>query len=135
MTVEEQHSDDSITWSSWAETGPQISGRYLRPRITVDNPHVDGITQASIILDAEGVSENFNDINTATLSGSVGDRRLPVTKSYNTIYLVNLALQNVGAGWSWEVIDKDTTSGPRIKIYNNSAALADAVIDAEIKGV
>ena len=39
------------------------------------------------------------------------------------------------AGWSWELIDKNTAIGPRIKIYNASNALADANIDATVRGL
>jgi hypothetical protein len=46
-----------------------------------------------------------------------------------------IALQNVGAGWSWELIDKDTSVGPRVKIYNSSNTAADATIDALVRGI
>jgi len=47
---------------------------------------------------------------------------------------VSITLQNVGPGWSWQLIDKDVSLGPRIKIFNGLAA-ADCTIDAYIKGV
>ena len=49
------------------------------------------------------------------------------------------ALQNVGPGWTWELVAKNTTltGGARaaeFKIYNASGVLADAVVDIELKG-
>lgn len=91
------------------------------------------------ILDAKPVTEDINDLNTATLTGAhrigVGDIRLPISNSYATIRRVQVALQSVGGGWTWELVDKDTTVGPRIKIYNGSGILADASIDATIGGL
>ena len=51
------------------------------------------------------------------------------------------AIQNVGAGWSWELLSKSAaafgspgTLAAEFKLYNGSGTLADALIDAELKG-
>lgn len=140
-TIEVQTSDDGETWSGWAAPAGQVQARYVQARITLV-PIDAGFTALkamTMILDAEVISEDLNDRDTSTFTGpyriAVGDIRLPITKEYGAIRKVDIALQNVGPGWSWEVIDKDNTVGPRIRIYNGSDTLADAVIDATIRGV
>lgn len=139
-TIEERHSDDGVGYTAWATAGSQITAKFIETRVTVDNPTtLADITQMFINLSADPVEEVIEDLDTSTLTGAhrigVGDIRLPITESYVAILRAGIALQNVGAGWSWEIIDKDTSVGPRIKIYNASDALADATIDADIKGV
>jgi hypothetical protein len=113
QTIEEQHSDDNITYSSYAAVGPQVDARYVRIRLTL----VDAFPKAKtmrIILSANPIEETIQDLATSSLTGSfrigTGDIRLPITKTYTTIKSVHVALQNVGAGWSWELIDKTPPS-------------------------
>jgi len=77
-----------------------------------------------IILSAQTIIEYIEDQSSVSLAGAyrigVGDIRVPITKVYNAIKKVDIMLQSVGAGWSVELIDKDTVVGPRIKIYNAS---------------
>lgn len=139
QTIEEQHSDDDVSYSAWAMIGPIITTRYVRLRITVAGAF-PRIAQMDIKLSGEAIQEDINDLNTAALAGpyrlGAGDVRLPLAKAYSVITQASVsALQNVGPGWSWVLVDKDTSVGPRIKIYNASNALADAVIDARIQGL
>lgn len=137
-TVEESHSNDNASYSGWAAAGSPITARYIKIRVTVTGATIPVINLVNIKLLAESVSEEINDLLTSTLSGSyrigTGDIRLPIAKTYQLITQVQVTLQNVGAGWSWELIDKDNAVGPRIKIYNASNTLADASIDAFIRG-
>jgi hypothetical protein len=47
-------------------------------------------------------------------------------------------LQNVGAGWSWELISKtqivNSEPAAEFKVYNSSGTLANATIDVELRG-
>ncbi len=138
VTLQESHSDDNITFTAYANSGLQVNGRYYKFKITITNTSTAVIvTQATVIIDAEVIDEYIEDLDTSTVDlGSprvAGDIRLPIVKSYSTIKNIQIALQNVGAGWSWEIIDKSVT-GPRIKIYNSSNTLSDATIDAYISG-
>lgn len=135
ITVEERHSDDDISYSDWQLATGAITCRYVQPRITVANPQLTGVTDANIMFDADTVYETIQDLHTATITGTPGDFRLPLTQNFVKIFSVNIALQNVGAGWTWEIIDKDAALGPHIRIYNSSNIPANATIDAEIKGV
>lgn len=137
VTLEEQHSDDDITYSSWAAMSGQIVARYMRIRATVSGS-LPILRLMDIKLNGGATSEEINDLDTSLLAGSyrigVGDIRVPIQKSYSIITQVQIALQNVGSGWSWEIIDKDVAVGPRIRIYNGAGALADATIDVFIRG-
>lgn len=138
FTIQECHSLDDITYTAWANAGVQLTTRFMKVRVVVTGtwPTLQSMTT---LLSAQPVIEYINDSNTAGLTGAyriaVGDIRLPITKTYGFINSVSVTLQNVGPGWSWELIDKDKTVGPRIKIYNASNVLADAVIDATVRGI
>lgn len=138
QTIEEQHSDDGSSYSSYAAVGPQVDARYIRIKVTLVHAFPKFKTMR-IILSATPISEIIEDLATSSLTGGydlgVGNVRLPITKSYTQIKKVDVTLQGVGAGWSWELIDKNTSPGPQIKIYNSSNNLADATIDATITGV
>lgn len=137
-TLQMATSDDNVTFSAWVATGSLVNARYVKIRTTVTGawPIMHDI---QTVLSASPVSQDTEDLNTASLTGAnrlgIGDVRIPLTKTFAILRKVDVTLQNVGAGWSWELIDKNTTTGPRIKIYNASNVLADAVIDATIRGL
>lgn len=142
ITYEEQHSDDNVTYTSWAAvTGAEVTARYQRVRVNVDNGSaLATITEFTINLSAKPLEQFVEDLDTSTLTGAnriaAGHVKLPLTSSFSLVKAVSVTLQNVGAGWSIELISKsDVTNGPEIKIYNSSNTLADATIDAVIKGV
>lgn len=136
-TVTESHSDDGVTYSSYAALGARFSARYLKVRVSVSGA-APGLKGLFVVLTAQLRRETLADVATGSLTGAyriaTGHVRLPITGSYTAIKSVQVALQNVGAGWSWELLDKDTATGPAIKIYNGSGTLADATIDADIVG-
>jgi len=138
QTIEEQHSDDGVNFTPYAVVGPQVDARYINIRVRVSGPYPIMKTMR-IILSAQTIIEYIEDQSSVSLAGAyrigVGDIRVPITKVYNAIKKVDIMLQSVGAGWSVELIDKDTVVGPRIKIYNASNALADAVFDATVTGI
>lgn len=137
-TITEAHSDDDVTYSAYATAGTPVTARYIKVKIVVTGswPLLKNVTT---ILSAAPVQQDTEDLDTSTLTGSyrigTGDVRIPLTKTFASIRKVDVTLQNVGAGWSWELIDKDTTVGPRIKIYNASNVAADATIDATVRGL
>jgi len=97
------------------------------------------VREMFVILAADPVIETLEDIATSNLSTvyrlAAGNIRLPITDDFAVIKHVNVTLQSVGPGWSWELIDKNITIGPRIQIYNSTGGLSDALIDARIQGV
>jgi len=138
VVIEEAHSDVDSGYSSFAAVGPEISARFIKIRVTVTGSFPK-IKAMRTILSADLIEEIIEDLDTSTLTGAydlgVGNIRLPIVNTFSVIKKVDVSLQNVGPGWSWELIDKDTSVGPNIKIYNATPALADATIDATIKGV
>ena len=105
---------------------------------SVSTTNLINLSELSAYLIVKPVIEEVNDLPTSSLTGSyrigTGDVRIPLTGDYDILNQVSVTLQNVGPGWSWQLIDKDTTLGPRIKIFDGLAA-ADCNIDAYIKGV
>lgn len=139
VTILEQHSDDASSWSSLAPPAGPVTARYQRWQISVAGT-LPVLQSVVTILSAKITTAGVEDLNTSTLTGAyrigVGDIRLPLGTAFATILRINsIALQNVAAGWSWVLIDKDTSVGPRIKIYDQTNTLADAVIDAAVDGI
>lgn len=133
-TYEISYSVDGVSWSAWQSPLNAITARYLKYRVSVDGPG-PVIQSIVVIIDAFPVVQEVNDLVTSTVASPAGDFRVALTKTFVRINSVSVTLQNTGPGWSWELIDKNTTLGPRIKIYNSSNALADATVDVTIKGV
>jgi hypothetical protein len=133
-TITEAHSDDDITYSSFAAITGEITARYLKIKCSVTDAFAH-FERLDIIITAEIISEDLSDIDTSTLTGSTGDRRLALAKSYSLIKTVTPILQDVGAGWSYTVVDRNPTLGPRIKIYNASDTPADTTMDFVIRGI
>lgn len=140
-TITIDHSQDNVTWSGEVAATGLITARYIKAFVSVAASAsfaIPVIRDMTILLTAELIEEDLEDVNIALLTGSyriaVGDVRLPKVKTYVTIKNVEIALQNVGSGWTWELKDKDTVVGPRIVIWNG-AVKADAVIDAHIRGI
>ena len=139
LTITIATSTDNITYSTYAAPpATPITKRYIKVRVSCAGTNAS-IDTLAILLDGNEKTDSIQDLLTSTLTGlnriAVGDIRLPLTKTYLAITQVRVTLQNTGAGWSWELIDKAVANGPRIKIYNSVNLLADATIDAEIIGV
>lgn len=134
------YSSDGSSWSGWTAPGnAALSARYIKVKTT--NTVTSGLAciySMTVYLSGKTVSEVIENLNTASLTGGyrlgVGDVRLPISKTYSKILRVNLTLQSVGAGASSILVDKDTTTGPRVRLLDGFAA-TDAVIDASIEGI
>ncbi len=143
IVTQEAHSDDDISYTSFANIdGSEIEARYVKIKVSitdvVNNPPT--IENVLVILSAKAVSEDLEDLDISTLTGAnriaVGHVKLPIQNTYVIIKRVDLVMQNVGSGWTWELISKaDLTNGAEIKIYDNTGTLADATIDATIRGL
>ncbi len=113
--------------------------RFLEFRITVtpneQYPDIIKLLSATLALSTESKTELINDSDTGDWAGSaMSGRIVPTTVEFTHIYQIQLALQSVGPGWTWEVIDKDA-SAPKIKIYNAAKQPTDAVVDVLVRGV
>jgi len=134
-TITEKHSDDDVTYTNYAATGSLISARYFIIKVSVVETSYGAVMDNLVIVaDATTQTEDFFDIDMSTLAGSTGNRTIVPAKTYSLITSVGIAIQNVGAGYSWEVISK-APSAIVIKVYDGSDILADATIDITIRGI
>jgi hypothetical protein len=129
----------SPDWTAWEAIGDIITARYVRFKITVTD--ADPILrEAFVTLSAEPIIELIEDLDTSDLYGTdqyveAGHVFIPLIGEFQKIKHVFVTLQNVGAGWTWELISKDDPKGPAIKIWDGTGTLDDAVIDARVQGV
>lgn len=150
VTFEAATSSDGTTWSGWSAVAGTITTRWIKTRISVGlaggTPTGAGVTPIlsvsalQVTYVGKVSSETGNDEDISTYTGvhriAAGHVRLPTQKTWAHISRVTVALQSVGAGWSWVLIDKNGTDGPEIKIYNGSGSLADPpLIDWTIEGI
>ncbi len=141
VLVEFQHSLTGTSWSPWAPLagfkGLSVQLRYARFRITTNSPGVGSIREFLCMLRAPMVVEDLQDIDTAGLGAGVlgdGDVRLPVSLGlFALIRSVQVSFNGQGAGWTWELVDKDV-DGPRVRLYYLTSPYH-SVIDATIRGV
>jgi hypothetical protein len=138
QTITESHSNDGASWSSYSAISVPITARYIRVKVSIAGTFPIIYSMRTILL-GKAETDYINDQDSSALTGSyrigTGNVRVPLTKSFSLIQKVGITLQNVGPGWSWELIDKTTTYGPQIKIYNSSNTLADCVFDADVDGI
>ena len=139
ISVEMTTSSDNSSWGAWSAL-EKTQARYVKFKASASgaSPLILSLSELSVYIIVKPVIEEVGDLLTSSLTGSyrigVGDVRIPLTGDYTILNQVSITLQNVGPGWSWQLIDKDVSLGPRIKIFNGLAA-ADCTIDAYIKGV
>ncbi len=135
VTLREQHKDTSGgSYSTLATWSGEITARYFQFEIEITNPTLNGITNATLTIDADVIVEQLLDYDTALDSSPAGTLTIPITQTFSIIQTIDVTLQNVGAGWSWEITDK-LASAPKIKIYDETDTLADATVDITIRGL
>lgn len=144
--VEFRSSVNGSDWTEWLPyeqvEGVSVQARYHHWRVTVSRTDAHPVpTPRELVMDAVARPEEqvLDNIDTSALSGAYrigpGDIRLPIDATrFQVIRTVNLTFNGTGAGWSYVVVDKDPVRGPRVQIYNPQLQLADALIDAEVRG-
>lgn len=145
--VEVAWSLDNVTYTDWAEVstvrGVSVTARYLKARVTVTTsgsvtvPLIKGLL---VVMRAVVVEQDIQDMDTAGTSPpwrlGVGDVRLPITPGrFSVVRTIAVTFNGSGPGWSWEIVDKNTTFGPRVRLYNANHEPADAIIDAVVRGL
>jgi hypothetical protein len=100
-------------------------------RITTRQSTTQGIVNTfTIVVDAPDVDEKLNNIAISAIG-----TRLPITKHYTSIKVVNLTLQaDGGTALKPQVEDKDPVLGPLVKCYNSSNVAVTGTVDALIQG-
>jgi cell wall-associated NlpC family hydrolase len=144
--IEVKHSINGVTFTDWADVkglaSRSIRARYVQFRVTVTAVpfEIPTIREFVMIPRAETVEEYLNDVNTALLGPKQyygpGDIALPISKGlFAKIKSVSVTFNGTGAGWTWEIVNKSGSPGPRIRIYNPQGVPTDAVIDASVRGL
>lgn len=146
-TIEVAWSIDGAAYTNWldiaAARGRSVNARYLKARISVAATAafpIPVVRQLVVVMRAKTVVQEIQDFNTATADSAhlvgVGDVRIPVAAgAFRLIRTVALSFNNLGPGWSWQLLDKDATLGPRVKIYNADHQPAHALVDAVVRGL
>lgn len=97
--------------SQFGSTAPRLTNLFLR-------------------LDVPDVEETIENV----LIGA-STTRLPLSKSYRGIRMVQFSLQDDGSGAAFvRAIDKDHLLGPRVQVFNSNGVAVQATIDARIRG-
>lgn len=135
--------DGSVT-GSWVALALSEGKRYVQIRASVaDTTPV--LSSLTTIISSSSYTDTYEDVNTATETASwfssvaAGHFKIGARGQLAAISTARiLALQNVGAGWSWELISKTQTvngePAAEFKVYNSSNTLANATVDVELRG-
>jgi len=122
-----------------------VHGRFFKVRISVSgaSPELSALT---VHADAIVETESYEDVDTATEnrwwfeSIGVGHFRVATLGAIGLLTTPSIrAIQGAGQGWTSRLISKNAVvSGnpaAEFQIYDATGALADAVVDIELKGV
>lgn len=139
-------STDGLSYTAYAAVGDvrgrMVSARYLKARVSCNlTPAalVPVISALTVIMRARQVTHEIQDLDTSTLTpqrrAAAGDVRIPIPAGrFSQIRGLTLGFNGAGGGRTWELVDRDTTLGPRVRLYDSSGALADATIDVVVRG-
>jgi hypothetical protein len=119
-------------YQPWTGSLPAQAGIY-QFRITIPGGQQKGSIQAlTISLDVPDVDESFGNLSIAATTGT----RVPITKTYRVIEVVNITKEGTGTGVRAEWIDKVTTigAGPLIKVFDSSGNAVAGTVDVIIQG-
>lgn len=140
-------SDGTVTGSYAAPSGQVTGKRYIQIRVQMTDVTAPVLESMTTILDGDVALEEYPDVNTSSETAvwfnSIAAGHFQIGSKEGDISAITLAkitaLQNVGAGWTWEVLNKSSTvnsyPAAEFKVYDNTGTLADAVVDVELKGV
>lgn len=141
-----QTSDDPDTdpgeWTAWGAADARVVARYIQVRASVaaTGPQpVPVLSALSYVVSAPIITEYINDLDISTLTGSyrigTGDVRVPLENTYGSLLEIQVVIQDSSTGgWSWALIDKTLTYGPRVQ-FRLAGTLADpALVDFIVKG-
>ena len=133
---------DPGQWTAWGAADAKVVARYVQVRVTVEAtggdpvPMVDSL---SYIVSAPLLNDYINDVDVSALAGAyrigVGDVRVPMPNPYSTLLELQVVIQDARAGtWSWQVVDKALTYGPRVQFKLNGVLTDPDLADFITKG-
>lgn len=145
-TVELAVSDDGVTYGDWTNAtdyaGSLHRTRFIKMRATIYST-IDVATPTLYDLSLYVRGElTTHEITGLVMSGvpteyrfATGDISLPLPAGFaGSVRSVHIGFVGSGyAGWTWALITRTGTPGPRIRVYNAAGTLADATIDAVVR--
>lgn len=146
-TVEFDYSVDGATWAGWTDlalfASRTVRARYCRFRVTLSIGNgftLPIIRELVFLLRAETITQEIQDLETAALIPELrygaGDVALPISSGiFAAVRTVSISFNGTGAGWTWELVNKFTTPGPRVRLFGPTGVAQDARIDAIVRGL
>lgn len=146
-SVQFDYSVDGITWAGWTDlaifASRTVRARYARFRVTLsigNGATIPVLREAVFLLRAETITQEIQDLETANLIPELrygaGDVALPISSGiFAVVRTVSVSFNGSGAGWTWELVNRFTTPGPRVRLYGPAGAPQDATIDAVVRGL
>lgn len=129
-------------WTAWGAADVKVVARYIQVRVTVaatgPSP-LAVLSSLTYVVSAPLLNEYINDVNVAALTGSyrigTGDVRAPLQNSYTNLLELLVVIQDTRAGtWSWQIVDKVMTYGPRVQFKLNGTLTDPQLVDFIVKG-
>ena len=125
----------AAAWHTLGAAGAPLTltARWVQVEVTAaaGTSAVSRLDHLSWWLPAPIVETKYLDIDTADWQGSVGDRLVP-PGGLRLVTDILVALQSVGAGWSWDIAAKNP---PRLRIWNAARQPRDATVDVVLRGL
>lgn len=145
-TVEIAHSQDGTTYTEWAPlslaAATVITARFIKARVSLATVgDLIGVLRAFVVsVRAPQVEYVINDLDTSGLPADLrladGDVRIPVPAGmFAAIRSVFITFNGTGAGMTWELVDRNASPGPRIRMYDDTFTGANPVIDVVVRGI
>jgi hypothetical protein len=146
-TVFFDYSEDGATWNGYANIrsfeGRTVRGRYFKAKVSVQNSAtfpIPAIRQFAIVLHAPTVVEVLDNLDTNSLDAThrigPGHFYAPISSAtFATIRTISVSFNGTGSGWTWEIVNKNLSPGPEIRIYNTDGIPTDATIDVTVRGI
>ena len=146
-TVFFDYSEDGSSWNGYANIrsfeGRTVRGRYFRTKVVVEYSAtypIAALRQFAIVLNAPTVVEVLDNLDTNSLDPvnriGPGHFYAPISSAtFATIRTVSVSFNGTGAGWTWEIVNKNVSPGPEIRIYNTNGIPTDATIDITVRGI
>lgn len=125
----------AATWHTLGAAGAPLTltAQWVQVEVTAaaGTSAVSRLDHLSWWLPAPIVETKYLDIDTATWQGGVGNRLVP-PGGLRLVTDILVALQSVGAGWSWDIAAKNP---PRLRIWNAARQPRDATVDVVLRGL
>lgn len=147
QTITVATSTDGITYTAFAAPAT-VTARFIKVKVSMAGAGLLTIDNITIYISGRVVDEYIENqvvtVDSARINylDTVGNFRVLPTKTYAVINYVNVAFQNMtpvtNEVWTWAVMDKSISLGPRINIFKNGALAnlpAGATVDVYIKGL